>query len=58
MNKRDRDGFSTMILVCRFSDSSYKSTDSSLVIVDYASCLSLLNLLNWHAHGSILRNCV
>ena len=35
MDKRDSDGFFSSRLVCRTSDSSYNSTDSSLVTIDY-----------------------
>ena len=35
VNKRDSDGFFSSKLECRTSDSSYNSTDSSLVTVDY-----------------------
>ena len=38
MNKRDSDGFFSRRLVCTTSDSSYKSTDSSLVTLYYQLC--------------------
>ena len=38
MDKRDSDGFFSRRLVCRRSDSSYNSTDSSLVTVEYQLC--------------------
>ena len=35
VDKQDSDGFFSSRLVCRTSNSSYNSTDSSLVTVDY-----------------------
>jgi hypothetical protein len=45
--------------VCRSSDSSYNSTDSSLLTVDYQPrflgllSLCVLDLLTWYAHATI-----
>ena len=63
MNKRDSDGFFSRRLVYRSSVSSYRLTDSSPVTVDYQLrflpyCVLNRNLLNWHARGSILHNCM
>ena len=62
MDKRDNDHFISRRLVCISSDSSYNSSDSSLVTVGYqlrclaSPSLSALDLLIWHARGTILRN--
>ena len=39
VNKTDSDDFFSRRLLCSSSDSSYKSTDSSLDTVDYQPCL-------------------
>ena len=57
MDKRDSNGFFSRRLVCRSSDSSYNSTDLSLVTVDYQLrflplTLCVLNLLIWHTRGT------
>ena len=52
MNNRDSDGFFSITLVCRCSDSSYNSTDLSLIIANYQQhflpCVSRSADLAWH----------
>ena len=65
VNETDSDRFISRLVVCRSSDSSYNSTDSSLLTVDYQPrflgllSLCVLDLLTWHARATTgaLRNC-
>ena len=58
--ERDGNNFISRGVVCRSSDGSYNSTDSSLVTVGYQLhfmillSLCALHLLIWHACGTII----
>ena len=50
VDKRDSDGIFSSRLVCRTSDSSYNSTDWSLVTVDCQNCWSCMSGIHVHTH--------
>ena len=59
MDKSDSNYFILRRIVCRYSDSSYNWTDSSLVTLGYQLYMLrswlyfVLDLLIWHARGTI-----
>ena len=68
LDKRHGDGFFSRILLCTYGDSSYNSTDSSLVSGYLSNSYSRLSTIRFltlcaksadlQTRGSILRNCV
>ena len=53
IDKRDSDGFISRLVVRSSSDSSYNLTDSSQITVGYQLRFLALDLLIWHACGTI-----
>ena len=53
LDERDSSRFISRRLVCSSSDSSCNSTDSSLFTVGYQLRFLALDLLIWHARGTI-----